>query len=78
MPTLKKKKKAQKQTKRSTTKRYQPFWRSVYGARCPVKRFKISLLDGFNEPEHTEKYNSYPCPWKLAEQDERKLDIYKD
>lgn len=75
---LQKKKKAQKQIKKPITKRYQPFWRSVYGAHCPVKRFKISLLDGFNEPEHAISYPVKPVLWALAEANERALDIYKD
>lgn len=75
MPKLQKKKKAQKpQIKRP--KRLT--WRQRYGAHTPVKRFKISILDGFEEPEHADHYNYYPRPWRLAQANEACLDIYKE
>lgn len=74
MPRLQKKKKAQKKQ----TVKYQPFWRFVYGLHCPVKQPYVSLLDKFVEQEHEDSYPVKPVLWRLAEADERALDIYKE
>ena len=78
MPRLQKKKKAQKKQTRKPTAKYQSCWRFIYGLHCPAKQPYVSLLDKFEEGEHTDNYPVNPVLWSLAEADERVLDIYKE
>ena len=72
MPTLKPKKKAQKP---KTRKPKVIPWRVKYGAHTQAIR---PCIAPFNEPEHAASYPAKPVLWRLAEANERVLDIYKE
>lgn len=50
-------------------------WRKKYGVHTRAIRPQITP---FNEPEHAVSYPVKPVLWRLAEANERVLDIYKD
>lgn len=72
MVKLSPKKKAQKP---KTRKPKAIPWRVKYGTHTKAIR---PCTTPFNEPEHDVIYPVKPVLWRLAEADERVLDIYKD
>lgn len=72
MPKLQKKKKTQKPKARKP--KAIP-WRVKYGTHTKAVRPRIAP---FNEPEHAISYPVKPVLWRLAEANERVLDIYKE